>query len=131
MIAGKKFSKSSKAMVADAVADIGKDLQKEGIKISRMVGDDDSSAIKRLRDEFGADIEKSSDINHVKKNLGNRLSSLKADGHRELSEKIIKYIQKCFVYALKQNKGNADGLRNAFTATVPHMYGDHASCNEL
>ena len=35
------------------------------------------------------------------------------------------------MYALKQNKGNADGLRNAFTATVPHMYGDHASCNEL
>ena len=44
----KNFSKSSKAMKADAVADIGKDLQKEGIKISHMVGDDDSSAIKRL-----------------------------------------------------------------------------------
>ena len=126
-----KNSKSSKAIEADVVSDIGKDPQGQGIEISCMVGDDDSSAIKQLHDEFGAHIEKSCDINHVKKNLENRLYALKADGHRELSEKDIKYIQKCFVYALQQNKGDIDGLRNAFAATVPHMYGDHTSCDKL
>ena len=31
-------------------------------------------------------------------------------------------------YALRQNKGNADGLQAALSAGVPHMYGDHTGC---
>ena len=38
-----------------------------------MVGDD-SSAIKKLREEFG-EVKKVSDLNHVKKNLGNPIST--------------------------------------------------------
>jgi len=125
----KNFSKSSKAMEADAVIDVARDLQADGIAIARMVGDDDSSAIKKLREEFGKEIKKSSDINHVKKNLGNRLYDLKGKGHRELSAMVITYIQKCFMYALTQNKNDEDGLRSAFLATVRHMYGDHTMCD--
>ena len=65
----RNFSKSSKAMEAAAVIDIASELDKSGVSIARLVGDDDSSAIKRLREEFGKEIAKSSDINHVKKNL--------------------------------------------------------------
>ena len=57
-------------MEADAIVQIAKDLQDTGVKIAVMVGDDDSSAIKKLRDEFGSDIEKRSDLNHVKKISG-------------------------------------------------------------
>ena len=71
-----------------------------GVKISTLVGDDDSSAIKRLRDTTGVDIQKSSDLNHLKKNVGNSLYKLKADGHKELSDKVIKYVQKCFMYGV-------------------------------
>ena len=42
---------------------------------------------------------------------------------------MIKYVQKCFTYALQQNKKDATGLREAFAATVPHMYGQHHGCN--
>ena len=108
----KNFSKSSKAMEGDAVVDIAKDLSKAGVVVGRMVGDDDSSAIKHLREEFGHDIEKSSDVNHLK-NLGNCLYELKAQGHSQLSEKVIKYIQKCFAYTLIQNKGDEEGLSKA------------------
>ena len=65
----RNHSKSSKAMEADAVEDIASDLQQAGITVSRMVGDDDSSAIKRLREQMGTQVKKSSDLNHVKKNL--------------------------------------------------------------
>ena len=65
----KNFSKSSKAMEADDITQIAKDLQDTGVKIAVMVDDDDSSAIKKLRDEFGSDIDKRSDLNH-EKNFG-------------------------------------------------------------
>ena len=38
-------------------------------------------------------------------------------------------MQKCFTYAVQQNKKDAMGLREAFAATVPHMYGQHHGCN--
>ena len=93
-----------------------------------MVDDDDPSAIKVLLEQCSSLIEKNSDINYVKKNVGNKLYDLKADGHSELSTKVLKYVQKCFFYALTQNKGDADGLRAALTSIVPHMYGDHTDC---
>ena len=54
-----------------------------------MVGDDDSSAIKRLRTDVYEDVAKSSDLNHVKKNLGNSLYRQKQSGHKELSDMVI------------------------------------------
>ena len=126
----KNFSKSSKAMEADAIVEIAKDLQDAGVKIAVMVGDDESSAIKKLREECSGDIQKLSDLNPVKKNLGNPLYALKAKGHGELSDKVIKYVQKSFVYAVNQNKNNPAGLHDAFSAMVRHMYGDHDGCND-
>ena len=90
----KNFAKSSKAMEGDAAADVGKQLQSDGVDLATMVDDDDSSAIKVLLEQCSSLIEKNSDINHVKKNLGNKLYDLKADGHSELSTKVIKYVQR-------------------------------------
>ena len=126
----KNFDKSSKAMEADAIGEIAESLQSSGFSIAQLVGDDDSSAIKRLRETAGKDVEKASDLNHVKKNLGNALYELKSGGHKELSAKVIKYVQKMFMYAITQNAGNPDGLRSALSAIVPHMYGQHDSCGD-
>ena len=52
----KNFCKSSKAMDADAIVEIAKDLKDAGVKIAVMVGDNDSSATKNLREEGGDDI---------------------------------------------------------------------------
>ena len=40
----------------------------------------------------------------------------------------IRYFQRCFGYALKQNKDNEEGVRNGLKSIVPHAYGDHSSC---
>ncbi|XP_065196400.1 uncharacterized protein LOC135827891 [Sycon ciliatum] len=42
----------------------------------------------------------------------------------------MKYVQKLFMYAITQNRGNSTGLKAALNTTVPHMYGDHAACGE-
>ena len=123
----KNHSKSSKAMEAEAMSDIGKSLAASGVGVAVLVGDDDSSALKRLQEECGP-VEKSSDLNHVKKNLGNHLYKLHSEGHKELSQKVITYVQKCFAYAVTQNKNNPIELKSTLLACVPHMYGDHHAC---
>ncbi|XP_065194251.1 uncharacterized protein LOC135825567 [Sycon ciliatum] len=120
-------NKSSKAMEPESIGNIGKQLKSAGVTVSVMVGDDDSSALKRLQEEIGP-VEKSSDLNHVKKNLGNRLYDLKKNGHKELSEKVIRYVQKCFAYAIAQNRNDPAALKAVLLACVPHMYGDHSDC---
>ena len=41
---------------------------------------------------------------------------------------VIRYFQRCFGYALKQDKGDEEGVRNGLKSIVPHAYGDHSSC---
>ena len=40
---------------------------------------------------------------------------------------VIRYFQRCFGYALKQDKGDEEGVRNGLKSIVPHAYGDHSS----
>ena len=59
----------------------------------------------------------------MKKNLGNALYKMKSEGHKELSDKVIKYVQKLFMYAITQNTDNTDGLWAALqTAVPPHKW---------
>ena len=54
----KNFQKSSTAMETDAAGDIAKQLLSNGVEITRMVGNDDSTAIKALREQCSSFIEK-------------------------------------------------------------------------
>ena len=49
----------------------------EGVKVSVIVGDEDSSAIAHVREKVDSTVEKWSDINHVKKSLVNKLYELR------------------------------------------------------
>ena len=51
-------------------------------------------------------------MNHAKKSLGTRLYKLQKQ-EKELTSQVIKYLQKCFAYALAQNKGDPQGVRGA------------------
>ena len=44
---------------------------------------------------------------------------------------VIRYFQRCFGYALKQNKDDEERVRNGLKSIVPHAYGDHSSCGYL
>ena len=90
------------------------------VRVSVLVGDDDSSAISQVRREVDPSIQKWSDVNHAKKGLGNRLFELKKS-HKELSETVIKSAQKNFAYALNQNSADPDSLNKAFEAVPMHM----------
>ena len=55
-------------MEADVAAEVLGELKSAGTPVGHLVGDDDSSAIKKVRQLVSEDIRKSSDMNHVSKN---------------------------------------------------------------
>ena len=94
--------------------------------VSVLVGDDDSSTISKVRQNVEHEVEKWSDIVHAKRSFGSSLYSIKTQ-NKSLTDMVIPYFQRCFGYALKQNKGN-EGVRNGVKSIVQHAYNDHASC---
>lgn len=119
---------SAKAMEPAAAVSIVNDLQKEGVDVGKLIGDDDATTLSHLRRDVNPNLEKVSDVNHVKKNLGNHLYALRDAGHKEMSVKTIKHVQTCFNYAVMQNKGSPGEMQAALQAVVPHLYDDHSQC---
>lgn len=125
---------SSKGMEADVCSELVQTCSKKhDAQVVILVGDDDSSTISKVRETVQHDVQKWSDLNHAKKSLGNALYSLQAQnkGTKKITNKVIEYIQRCFSYALKQNKDNPEGVKKNLTAIVPHAFGDHNHCSEM
>ena len=95
--------------------------------VSVLVGDDDSSTISKVRQNVEHEVEKWSDVVYAKRSFGSSLYSIKAQ-NKSLTDMMIRYFQRCFGYALKQNKDNEEGVRKGLKSIVPHAYGDHSSC---
>jgi hypothetical protein len=120
---------SSKGMEAHVASTLFKRSKDQGLVYSTLIGDDDASTLARLRKEVDGEIEKISDPTHTKRGLKGRLQNLKLK-HKELTQGIITYIiERCFIYAIKQNEGNSDQLAKNLNAIPLHMFGDHSLCN--
>ena len=72
-------------------------------------------------------LKKWSDVVHAKRSFGSSLYSIKTQ-NKSLTDMVIRYFQRCFGYALKQNKDDDEVVRNGLKSIVPHAYGDHSSC---
>ena len=119
----------SKAMEPDMVIGMVKRAKEEGVNVIRIIGDEDSTTIARARREVYETLGKGSDLNHLKKILGNSLYDLKKT-HKVLSPKVIKYLQKMYSYAIVQNQGNEKELAANLSAIVPHCFGDHTKFSD-
>ena len=123
------WSGSSKAMEPDVAVELANNAGKHGAQISILVGDDDSSTIKKVRESVQHDVDKWSDTVHAKRSMASSLYSLQAKHKGVLSNKVIDYLLKCFGYALKQNKDNVEGLKASLKSIVPHAFGHHENCS--
>lgn len=125
----RNWTGSSKSMEPDMVIDlIGQAVQK-GVQIEGLVADDDTTVMSRVHG-ICSNIQKMSDKNHIKKNISNSLYNLQKV-HKNLSSKVIKYIQKCFNYMISQNQGNPDGIEKSLSALSLHPFGNHIECSEV
>ena len=127
------WSGSSKSMEADVCVELVATCdEKHGAQVAILVGDDDSSTISKVRENVQHDVKKWSDINHAKRSSGNALYGLQPryKGDKNITGKVIDYFQRCFSYAIKQNKDNPEGVKTSLKAIVPHAFGDHTHCSE-
>ncbi|XP_066596255.1 uncharacterized protein [Prorops nasuta] len=99
-------------------------FKQEGVTITTLIGDDDSSTISAVRRLSPHLITKWSDYNHTHKALTSCLYAIK------LPFKLLQYFSHCFSHAVKQNKGNASKIEAALRSIVPHAYGDHVLCGD-
>lgn len=104
----------------------------QSVKFSVYTGDDDSTTEAPIREKVTYEVEKNSDIIHMKRSLTTSLYNLsqneKFDNCSPLSQKVINYLVKCFSYVTAQNKGDSKGIQAAIKSIVPHDFGDHSSC---
>ncbi|XP_026290480.2 uncharacterized protein LOC113215118 [Frankliniella occidentalis] len=97
-------------------------LKEAGVRVKKLVGD--SSTIAALRRECDYDIEKIVDLNHdLKSSVNNPLYTLeKNKAFAEiLTKDAIEDIKRCVSYAIKQIKGDVEGLRSAISNITNHV----------
>jgi len=123
----KNWNGSSKAMEPDVGCSLVTEIESKNVQVGVMIMDDDATTMARIKTSVSHPIEKWSDLNHTKKHLGNSLYTLQKK-HKCLTTKVIQWFQKCFSYAVQQNKGNQSGLADAISQIVPHAFGEHELC---
>ena len=117
------WDKSSKAMEPDIAVQLAKEASDSQVRFATVIGDDDCSTIKKLREEVDSSIVKWSDITHAKRTVGHLyfkddLYAIKKS-HKKLTANVIKYFEKQFAYAIQQHKDDAPGVNAALLAVVP------------
>ncbi|CAC5402505.1 unnamed protein product [Mytilus coruscus] len=106
---------TSKGMEPDMAVEMTHKLNDSGCQIKVLHADNDSTTTSRLKVHF-EDLEKKDDQNHVKKGF---------------SKKLYELSKKCFMYAIKENEGLTDDLREGLNRIVPHVSGDHSLCTDI
>ena len=110
--------------------DLVQGYEAKGLHVDTLVMDDDATTILRIKQKLQWDINKHNDLNHLEKHVGGSLWAL-AKKHKVLSSGVISWLQtKCFMYAVTQNKGNPEKLREDLKAIVPHAFGEHNKCGD-
>lgn len=93
-----------------------KELNKSGTPVEILEGDGDNTMISRLKNEFGINMKKRLDKNHVVKNIGKQLYCLYNDRSVKISKTVINHLQKCLKYIFTKNQGNKRGLEDNMKA---------------
>lgn len=109
-------------------------LKSVNLEVGIVVGDNDSTSIAAIKKNSSHEIVKFSDINHTSKGVKTMLYKLSADRSKdpgkELTSDSIKYLHRCFTYALHQHKGNLSELSAAIKNIPYHAFNYHENCGE-
>ncbi|XP_058806469.1 uncharacterized protein LOC131672927 [Phymastichus coffea] len=124
---------SAKAMEADRAVELvtkSQILKEANVQVGVFIGDNDSSSISAIQNASNHKIVKQFDMNHSTKNVGGALHEIKKvnDPEKELSNDIIKYIQRCFAFAVHQDKGDILNIQKAIRNIPEHLFDHHENC---
>ena len=104
------------------------------IKYATYTGDEDSITECYLHEQVPYDIEKYSDIIHIKRSATTGLHNLskgkKLVNCSPLSQKVINYLVKWFSISVNQGKGDFKSIQMSLKSIVPHAFGRHDICSD-
>ena len=130
--------KSAKAMEPSIAVEICLELSKHGVMVKTIIGDEDASTLKQIRDLLPSplnEVEKESDLNHIKRNLTTKISKLKAEKYSDpkfkLSMANILHMVTNFGWALKTHQNKPKEAAMAIQNVIPHSFGDHTKCGTI
>ncbi|KAK0174948.1 hypothetical protein PV327_008736 [Microctonus hyperodae] len=94
--------------------------------------DNDSSSICAIRKKGTHYIVKFNDFNHTKKGVTNYLYHINGneDLLKELKKDAKDYLRKCFAYAVSQNIGDIEKLKQILQNKPNHVFNIHDNCGE-
>ncbi len=99
MTARRNWHKSAKAMEGDIAVQMHQEAAQTGLRYSNVIGDEDASYIKQIREKCDATVNKFSDIGHVKRTLNGKLEKLQKQ-HKSLTLIVRRDFVKIFTYAV-------------------------------
>jgi hypothetical protein len=141
---------SSEEMEATAAVEIfSRSISSRKLKYTTFVGDGDSSSFgwvkEALEKKFGVEyvIVKEECVGHVQKRLGTALRKYKSDmkgkklsdgktvgGKNRLTDKVIDRMQNFYGKAIRENKGDLEGMQTSIKAIHNHMIKSNASLDQ-
>ncbi|XP_058809610.1 uncharacterized protein LOC131674797 [Phymastichus coffea] len=129
----KNLTGPAKAMEGDGAVQLvtaSKILKEHNVQIGVFIGDNDSSSMAAIRSEIDYPIIKQSDMNHTTNNVGSKLYAIQktSDPNHELTGDVIKHIQRCFTYAVHQNKKHLEKMKAALENVPYHLFDLHKNC---
>lgn len=124
---------TAKAMEPDVAVQLVTEssiLKSQNVEVGVFVGDNDSSSICSIKKACNHTILKQSDKNHTSKGVKSLLYKIdkNKDPDKELTTESIKYLHKCFTYAMAQNKGDVIGMQAAIKNVPYHAFNIHENC---
>lgn len=129
----KNFQGCAKTMEASVGAQLingSSILKKAGLKLRVVVGDEDSSTIAAVRNGHPLEIFKLADVNHLGKNFVKKLYQIKPMFSEMRRPHTTAHLEKCFKYAVSQNKGNEVMLAKTAMNIPNHVFGKHDACGD-
>ena len=120
---------SSKMMEPEMAFNMLKQLDGKGFHVQNIAMNNVSTAIAGLKQDIDSTIERSSDVNHIKKGFTDKLYELKqVHNYKELRNNNIKYLERLFLTAIKSNHGNDEAIAESLQAIMSNVFGDHLKC---
>lgn len=125
----RNWTGSAKSMEAAAAVSMlhSETLKEANVKVTVLVGDEDSSTAAAIREEFGDECKKASDLMHTQKVLSKDLYLVKAM-HSVLDAAAITYLVATVGTVVKKNKDKPDDLLIDIKNIPEHTFNNHKDC---
>ncbi|GAQ83852.1 hypothetical protein KFL_001650040 [Klebsormidium nitens] len=134
----RNYADSAKSMEPEGGVRMLERITKFGCVVRDLIGDADSSVMAAVRERLppwiANVVEKALDIGHLKGNLYDKMTKLKASQFKKdrkaFTDGQIRAVSSYFAAAILSNRGDRAAVKQALESIVPHLFNEHDKCKK-